>query len=288
MKKLLCVCAAALLFTVSGCSDATTSVSDGSQALITIGDTKITKQDIYTGLKTQGAVNVIINRVTQIICENEIPLTDEMTEEARSTMESFKQYVGEDNWDEFIKSNGYGSEEEYFNDRVVLSARAGHITDKYLEEEWATVVDTYKPRQVQIFMSEDEETATKALEEIQGGKEVKDVVTELGGKTYTGETQTLTSASGLSSNVWNNIVTAESGTVVDQVLYSLDLSGYYVVKVIDADPENFKDEAISALSSSTDVQNEAFAYFLKKYNFGIYDIDVYNAFKIQAPQYIVE
>ena len=291
MKKLLCVCAAALLFTVSGCSDATTSVTDGSTALITVGNTKITKENVYTGLKTQGAVNSIINMVTQIICDNEIPLTDEIKAEAQSTMDSFKGYVGEENWDAFIKGNGYASEEDYFNQRVVLAARAGHITEKYLEEDWSNVISVYKPRQVQIFTTDDEEVANKALEAIKGGKEVADVVEEMGGITenYNGSTQTLSSESGLPTNVWGNITkVTENNTVLDEVQYSLDLTTYYVVKVIATNPEDFKETAIKGLASSTTLQNEGFAYYLKKYNFNIYDIDIYNAFKTQAPQYLVQ
>lgn len=93
----------------------------GSTALITVGNTKITKENVYTGLKTQGAVNSIINMVTQIICDNEIPLTDEIKAEAQSTMDSFKGYVGEENWDAFIKGNGYASEEDYFKSACGIS-----------------------------------------------------------------------------------------------------------------------------------------------------------------------
>lgn len=291
MKKLLCVCAAALLFTVSGCSDATTSVTDGSTSLITVGGTSITKEDVYTGLKTQGAVNSIINMVTELICDKEIPLTDEIKAEAQSTMDSFKGYVGEENWDVFIKNNGYASEEDYFNQRVVLAARAGHITEKYLEEDWTNVVDVYKPRQVQIFVTDDEEKANQALEAIKGGKDVAEVVEELGGITdsYNGSVQTLSSQSGLPANVWGNITkVTENNTVLDEVQYNLDLTAYYVVKVVGTDPEEFKETAIKGLASVTDIQNESFAFYLKKYNFNIYDIDIYNAFKTQAPQYLIQ
>lgn len=291
MKKLLCVCAAALLFTVSGCSDATTSVTDGSTSLITVGGTSITKEDVYTGLKTQGAVNSIINMVTELICDKEIPLTDEIKAEAQSTMDSFKGYVGEENWDAFIKNNGYASEEDYFNQRVVLAARAGHITEKYLEEDWTNVVDVYKPRQVQIFVTDDEEKANQALEAIKGGKDVAEVVEELGGITdsYNGSVQTLSSQSGLPANVWGNITkVTENNTVLDEVQYNLDLTAYYVVKVVGTDPEEFKETAIKGLASVTDIQNESFAFYLKKYNFNIYDIDIYNAFKTQAPQYLIQ
>lgn len=291
MKKLLCICAAALLFTVSGCSDATTSVTDGSTSLITVGGTSITKEDVYTGLKTQGAVNSIINMVTELICDKEIPLTDEIKAEAQSTMDSFKGYVGEENWDAFIKGNGYASEEEYFNERVVLAARAGHITEKYLEEDWANIVTTYTPRQVQIFATDDEEKANQALEAIKGGKDVAEVVEELGGITdsYNGSVQTLSSKSGLPANVWGNITkVTENDTVLDEVQYNLDLTAYYVVKVVGTNPEDFKETAIKGLASVTDIQNESFAFYLKKYNFNIYDIDIYNAFKTQAPQYLIQ
>lgn len=106
---------------------------------------------------------------------------------------------------------------------------------------------------------------------------------------YNGSTQTLSSESGLPTNVWGNITkVTENNTVLDEVQYSLDLTTYYVVKVIATNPEDFKETAIKGLASSTTLQNEGFAYYLKKYNFNIYDIDIYNAFKTQAPQYLVQ
>lgn len=291
MKKILCTCCVALLFMVSGCSDALTGVSDDKTALITIGDTKITKGDLYEGLKSQGATTSIINQVSAIIVEKEVPVTDEITKEAKESMETLKSYIGEEQWTQFLTETGYENEEAYFNDRVMLAARSGKITDKYLETDFTNIISKYKPMQVQVFETDSEEKATQALEMIQSGKEVKDVVTELEGitETYTGDTQILTAESGLPTNVWANVTkVTEANTVLDQVQFNLDLTSYFIVKVIEPNAENFKEAAIKTMATSQTIQNDAFAYFLNKYGFTIYDIDVYNAFKTQAPQYLVQ
>ena len=49
MKKILCCLA--LLFALTGCKDAVSGVTNGDEALITVGKTEITKNDVYTGLK---------------------------------------------------------------------------------------------------------------------------------------------------------------------------------------------------------------------------------------------
>lgn len=291
MKKIISACCVALLFMVSGCSDATTSISNESTALITVGNTKITKGEIYDALKAQGSVNSIINSVTEFLVEKEVEVTEEITENAKKTLENFKKYIGEDKWENFLSDSGYASEEDYFNDRVMIAARSGELVNKYLEQDYENAAATYHPVKVQIFETDNQETAEKALEAVKGGKEVKDVVTEFEGNTknYTGETMIVTSESGLPSNVWSNITkVTDADTVLDTVQFSLDLTTFYVVKVVDTDANNFKEEAIATMASTTSIQNAGFAYFLDKYDFTIYDIDVYNAFKAQSPSYIVQ
>ena len=291
MKKILCTCCVALLFMISGCKDAVSGISDESTALITIGNTKITKGDIYEGLKSQGAVTSIINKVSAIIVEKEIPLTDEIKKEAEESLATLKTYVGEEKWEQFLKDTGYATEEDYFNERVLLAARSGKITDKYLADDFANIIAKYKPMQVQVFETDSEETATKALAMIKEGKEVKDVVTELEAITenFNGETQVLTNENGLPANVWANVSKiTEPNTVIDQIQFNLDLTSFYVVKVIDSNAENFKDLAIKVMATNQTIQDDAFAYYLNKYNFTLYDIDAFNAFKVQAPNYIVQ
>lgn len=61
------LCAALLLFSLVGCSDATTNVSDKNEALITIGTDKITKGDVYNGLVAQGDISPVVKALTTAV-----------------------------------------------------------------------------------------------------------------------------------------------------------------------------------------------------------------------------
>ena len=289
MKKICGLCMAALLVALSGCSDASTNISDPSTKIVTIGNTTITRGDVYPILKNQGGVSSIISQVTKIICDKEVPVDDEIKKKAEESLATFKSLVGEENWESFIASTGYSSEEEYMNERIIAAAQAEKLVNKYLEQNTDAIFAEYQPRQLQIFATDNEDTAKQALEKIQGGAEVKDVVSELGGsEEFSGETILMTSAAGLASNVWSKIAEQSEPGVINEVLNTLTFSTYYVVKVVDVDPNNYKEQAVTTLAQVKDVQNEGFKFFLDKYNFEIYDIDVYNAFKLDYPYYIDE
>ena len=62
----------------------------------------------------------------------------------------------------------------------------------------------------------------------------------------------------------------------------------YVIRVDDNDPDNFKDEAITKLTSINNISSDANTYFFKKYKFHIYDITIYNAISSDYPDYLVQ
>ena len=72
MKKILCLLSFALLVTLTGCKDARTSISNGDEALITVGKTEITKDEIYTALKSESGVTAIISKLTNFIIDKEV------------------------------------------------------------------------------------------------------------------------------------------------------------------------------------------------------------------------
>lgn len=290
MKKSTILCTALMALTLTACSDATTQVSTEKDVLFKIADTEVTKGDIYNGLKANGAVSELISDVTSYIVEQEVPVTDEIKKDAQDSMNMLKQMIGDDTkWNEFISSMGYKTEEEYFNDRVLTAARADELTEVYLNENLEAVKNKYEARVVEIFQTDNEDTAKEALAAIQGGMSVKEAVEKFEGitDTYKGEAEVVTNVSDLPSNVWTNILAiTEDNSVLNTVQFKTDLSEYYVVRVVNVTaPDDMAKEAFSSISEITD---EAFVYFLDKYDFTIYDIDVYNGFKAQKPDYIVQ
>ena len=72
MKKIYGIlCACALSLTLAGCKDATAGVSDSKKALITVGNTNITKGDVYNVLKGNSGASTALTMTTNTLYELE-------------------------------------------------------------------------------------------------------------------------------------------------------------------------------------------------------------------------
>ena len=61
-----------------------------------------------------------------------------------------------------------------------------------------------------------------------------------------------------------------------------------MIHVDETDANNFKDEFKSSISSTDAVKKDAITYFFKKYNFTVYDINLYNALEENNPEALVQ
>ena len=149
----------------------------------------------------------------------------------------------------------------------------------------------YELRKVQILQFSDDKTAAEVQTAIKSGEltfedalvQYKDKLTTT---TFTGKEQVITNTVSLTKDAIKNIWAAKDNTVLDQYQYSSDLKSFYVVKVISTDV-SLEDGKATLLGVST-IANDAMAYYLAKYNFTIYDIDLYNGLKAQSSSYIVQ
>ena len=93
MKKAgLIVCAFAMLATLTGCKDAVADISNGSEKLVSVGDTTITKDKLYNLLKGSNGGSATIELVQNKIYEKEgIKLSEDMKKEAKKTLASTKK-----------------------------------------------------------------------------------------------------------------------------------------------------------------------------------------------------
>lgn len=292
MKKLLALCSLTLLITLTGCKDATTSLTNGDDALITIGKTEITKNDVYEGLKSQKGVTEIISKLTEFIVEKEVPVTDELKKEAQAYTDDLKKSVSKENWENFLTSMGYENEKEYVNDQALLVIRSGKLTSNYIDENYDELKETYQIRKVQIFQTADSKVAAEVQEKVKNGElTIEEAVKEYKNKavttTFKGTDQIITNKASLDSSIIENIMkVTENDTLLDQYQYSSDITKFYVVKVVETDVK--KEDAASTLEGLSAIADEAFAHYLEKYDFTVYDIDLYNGIQSQAPSYIVQ
>ena len=214
MKKILCLLSFALLITLTGCSDAKTSLTNGDEALITVGKTEITKDEIYSALKSENGVTIILSKLTNFIIDKEVPITDEIKKEAKDYVEQFTKYMGEDTFKTYIKTLGYETVDEYVEGVVISSVRSNKITDKYIDEKYEDLNKEYQFRKVQILQTSDSKIASEIQLAMKDGKltfedalvQYKDKLTT---STFTGKEQVISNQVSLDSSIVKNIFAVE-------------------------------------------------------------------------------
>lgn len=289
MKK-ICTCVSlALLLTLSGCKDATTSLSDGNEALITLGKDTITKNDVYEGLKNRNGVTAVISKATAFIIDKEVPVTDDMKKEAKEELAAFKKAIGDENFKNYLKNMGY-TEQQFLDENVMTTVRTGYLSKNYVADNYDAINEKYEIRKVQVFHTTDNSVAAEVQKKVSSGElTIEEAVKKYDGKTsdFTGKEQIITNAAGLSSDIWENILKVkEDNTLLDVHQYSSDLKNFYVIKVVSVNVPY--EEAKDSIEGLRSIGDEAFAYYLKKYNFTVYDIDLYNGIKANNESYLVQ
>lgn len=291
MKKLCTLLAAMMLFTLAGCKDATAGISNGSEALITIEGNKITNEDIYGLIKTSAGASETLNLVkTQIYKKENIKITDAMKKEAEESVKSLKSMYG-DNLEKTLQQYGYDDLEDYKEKSVYPGLQQKELNKKYVKAKESSMFDSYYPFKAQILEADSKKKAENALKALKDGKDFKAVVKEYGSTTtYKGTEEIYNSKSGLPTTVFDKIKSTNKKGLIGSVMEDTTSKKYYVVNVTSVTPKDFEEEAIRSIvdKASSDIETAATAYYLKKYDFTIYDKDIYDGIKSTSESYIVQ
>lgn len=284
MKKLTITFACALLLLISGCSDANTNVSNSSEALITIGNKKITKGDVYQGLSVQGILTPITSALDKQVAKIAVPVTDALEEEAKQTLASYKESVGEENWQAHIESNGFKDEEDFYKNSILLNLRVGKITEAYVKENLNDLVIEYQARKLQIMVTDDKDKAKNAIKALKDKDDMGAAAATYGvTTTYNGSEGIYTNKSGLPESVWEQIIDTKDGKTFTKPAYDSATGTYYIVKVISSHAKkDYKDDAINAIKNITaadtdgyTLEDKAYNYYLNKAGYEIHDANIY-------------
>lgn len=291
MKKLILVGAAAMLFTLAGCSDATAGISNGDKAIITIGKQKITNDDLYQFTKKTYGSSLTLAQIMDKVADREnIKITDELEKQANEQVAAAKESMGE-NFETQLKAYGYETEEDFKEGDIYPALRQSALVKKYVTSKKTSLFKTYTPVKAEILEAADADKANAALEAIKGGTSVADAATANGTvETYKGEEAIYTNKSGLPSAVFDKIKSAKKKGLISTVIEDSTTQKFYVVNVTNTDPTTFEEEAVAeiAMKGSTELQSACNAYYLKKYDFTIYDKDVYDGIKSTNADYIMQ
>ena len=293
MKKAgLIVCGFAMLATLTGCKDAVADISNGSEKLVSVGDTTITKDKLYNLLKGSNGGSATIELVQNKIYEKEgIKLSEDMKKEAKKTLASTKKtFGGEEAFLNAIKRYGFKSEEEYLEKASYPSLLNKELLKKYAKDNQKTLFEKYHPVKANVIQVEKQENAEKALAALKKGDSAKTVAKKYGKTgTYDGSEKIYFSGSGLPDVVFSKITATSSKGLIKEVIEDTEGKTYYLVNLTNIDPSSFADEANDALVAGvSDLSNTMMEHYLKKYNFTIYDIDILNQIKSTNESYITQ
>lgn len=297
MKKLTMLFACALLLVVSGCSDASTNVSDSSEALITIDGDEITKGDVYEGLSVQGDISPITTAMDKQVVKVAVPVTDEIEKEGQASLASYKESIGDANWEEHLASNGYKDEEDFYKNSILLNIRKGKITGNYVTENFDKLNEEYKTRKLQIMVSDDKEKAKEAIAALKEKDDMSAAASKFGvTTTYNGSEGIYTNQSGIPSAVWNEILNTKDGKTFSGAILDSTTGNYYIVKVVSSNAKkDFKEDAINTIKNLTTtnedgytIEEVAYNYYLNKAGYSIHDANIYSYLLNNSKKYTEE
>lgn len=281
MKKLILIACCLLMLT--GCSDAYAKLSNPKEVIMSIDSTNITKEQIYKLLMAQDSAFEIINYSKQIILDKEVPLTDEMKADAQTSLDSFKAMLG-DSFMSYLNSYGYRTETEYLDKGLLFSMRMSKLNEKYVGEKFDEMVTKYVPRKTKIMQFTDQEVAKAALAEVAAGADFE-ATAKKHKSTTTGAQEISTNQTEYAKNVANFLLNVTTPTL-SEIIPNDDSTAFFIVQVVEADPNLMKEEVMTTLASIAQVGTDATQYFFDKYGFKLHDKQVYDQFKANYPEYI--
>lgn len=148
MKKKTMISLALATLLVTGCGKVA-ELENGEDIVASFNGKNITANDLYDEVKAKYARNVLIDMIDKTILDKVYKTTDDMKESVQSTVDYYKEQLG-DNFLSYIKSQiGLNSEEELFN-YLLLDYKRNEATKDYLADAITDkeINDYYKAKTV--------------------------------------------------------------------------------------------------------------------------------------------
>ncbi len=286
MKKITAICSAAMVLSLlSGCSDATASLKNGSETLMKVGKTAITKQQVYDIMYNYAGSTQVVSDATKVITSQEVEVTDEMKESAQSTLDMYKM-IYSDSFASYLEDAGL-TEEDYINDYLIPSLQAEKLTDLYIDECYDTLLERYKPIKATVLKFTDTDTANSALSALKDGTMTAEEAVNEFETDSTGNSEIITIDSTYDSVAMAALRAAspDDGWMIVSASYGTDV---YVMHLDENNTDSIKDEITESFAGISDINDQATAHYFEKYGFHVYDIDLYKALRDSNPTLLTQ
>lgn len=287
-KSWIAAGAAGLLF-LAGCSGATASVSDPDKELMTIGDVTYTRGQEYEYIKKSTGPNLVMQMAEEVIYDKEVPVTDEIRKQAE---DNYNEYAKtSDNLESYIQSMGYKDRQDYIDKVLIPAVQAEKLLTKWFTDAQEEIVQEYKPSRAQIIQTDSKDSADKALQALKDGKSAQDVAGQyqMEGTSYNGTAAIVTTMDTvLPTRLINTLSSAESKAgVVNEVFDNDDKTQFFVAVLVSNNYDDIKGELESTLKNDSTVTEKCLVSYLTKYDFRVFDQDIFDYLRVNYPQYLV-
>lgn len=287
MMKKTVITAIVTLLLLAGCGNKAANVSDANQSVVTIGDTEVTRGELYNYMSSYTSSAVYL-RLKKLIVDDKIKDTDELTKQARESLEEEKSVLG-DKFLDTLKQMGYKDEEDYYQNAVLLSLKNDELVKKYINDNIENFTQQYTPYKIRVMQIADETKANEALEEVKNGKNFGEVATAYSSASYKGAEEIwINTNTSLPTAVTDIIKSQTAPTLIQEPIHDSAGGYYYIVQIIATDVTRFQDEFVNTIKGVQGLADKMYAQYAREGNFKVYDINILADLKQSYPDLFTE
>lgn len=283
MKKILSILMTLLVLV--GCSSASLKPSN-NEILFKINGKEIREADVFESMHlSNNSFQIVRSEAQKLLLNHLVEENDDFNQQVQARLKEAKDTLG-DNFDLFLKENGFENEEEYIDTIIKDIVRLDIALTQAMEDDYENI-KSKRPRQVKIIEVE-ADSANKALELAKSGSSLEEVYEEYGVENtqYTGNVILVSENSSLDTAPLDKLLNATDKGLIKEVVTSSSTNAQYILEVVNIDADELKDEVIEEFINDSKLSEEYLAKLFSKHKFKLYDQHLYDAFKENLPEYI--
>jgi hypothetical protein len=268
------------------------SVKVSNNKNIVTGDVTISKQQYFEHLLSSSGAQETVDEAYNKIVNKLIPTSKyqkQIDALVKSKEKTYTSYMG--SLKSYATSMCYSSVKAFEQDSVIPDAKQDLLKQKFFTDHYSAQVKKYKVAYIKAITVSKESTAIKLIKQATTEKKFNKLMKSSKYKSNSTDYSMVTTKT--STSTLNKYIKAKLSTFSNMTkdgVYASAIkqssSKYVVVYVYNTDKTANKSKIVKALSDLSDTDKDVEAYYLKKYNFTVYDDKLKKAIKKINKNYI--
>ena len=283
MKKILLI--TTLLLTLVGCASASIEAPSNNE-LFSINGKVYTEADVFNSMHlSTGALQVVRLEAQSVLLNTLVEEDSNFQTQLDEMLAEVKESIG-DNFDIFLKENGFETEAQYVDEILKDSVKLNILLAQVMSDDYEAL-KVKRPREVRI-VELDADKAEAALAAAKSGTSLEDVAEEFGrtAATNRGNITLVSELSTLDTGPLNVLLNATEVGLFEEIIPASTGSVKYLVEVVNLDADVLKDAAIEVFVQDQTLSNQYLSELFIKHEFTLYDQSLNDRFKENYPDYI--